>query len=213
MGKFSKIHIAIFILLLFYTVGLVGLSLSEWRSLFLFLTSINVLLTLLVLIWANESNTFSTLYAALLVFVLGYLVELVGVKTGMLFGVYWYGASLGFKLFDVPLIIGVNWLILVFGANALFQPILKNKLLLSFAAALLMVILDIVIEPVAISLDFWQWHENIVPIQNFIMWFITSLILQLIVSFFTLKLKWQLGLLLYTVQFLFFGLLNLFLHL
>jgi uncharacterized membrane protein len=38
-------------------------------------------------------------------------------------------------------------------------------------AALLMVALDVLIEPVAVALDFWQWENAVIPIQNFVMWF------------------------------------------
>ena len=41
------------------------------------------------------------------------LTEAIGVNTGLLFGTYEYGANLGFKIFGVPLIIGVNWTVLI----------------------------------------------------------------------------------------------------
>jgi putative membrane protein len=45
------------------------------------------------------------------------------------------------------------------------------------AASLLMVALDLCIEPVAIALDFWTWQSDSVPIQNYLAWFITALAL------------------------------------
>jgi putative membrane protein len=37
--------------------------------------------------------------------------------------------------------------------------------------------LDYLIEPVAIALDFWQWENNIIPIRNYVAWWIIASIL------------------------------------
>jgi len=41
-----------------------------------------------------------------------------------------------------------------------------------------MVGLDLLIEPVAIRLDFWQWSFNKIPVQNYLGWLVVSLVLQ-----------------------------------
>jgi putative membrane protein len=45
-------------------------------------------------------------------------------------------------------------------------------------AAILMVGLDYFIEPVAMKYDFWHWQNNVVPIQNFVAWFVLAFGLQ-----------------------------------
>jgi len=49
---------------------------------------------------------------SLLVFLIGFSVEGIGVATGVLSGSYSYGSAFGFKLFKTPIMIGVNWLFL-----------------------------------------------------------------------------------------------------
>lgn len=84
----------------------------------------------------------------------GYLIELIGIITGLIFGEYAYGSGLGLKLFDVPLIIGLNWAILVFATAALTQQFLWPTWLKATLAATLMVAYDFFLEPVAINFDF-----------------------------------------------------------
>ena len=55
-----------------------------------------------------------------------------------------------------------------------FRFALSLKVLLT---ALLMVGLDVMIEPVAIALDFWQWSGGNIPLQNYVAWFITAALL------------------------------------
>ena len=43
------------------------------------------------------------------------LLEIIGAKTGLIFGSYSYGDVLGPKFFDLPLIIGLNWVIVIWG--------------------------------------------------------------------------------------------------
>ena len=42
-------------------------------------------------------------------FLWGLLAEIIGVQTGILFGSYAYGETLGLKIFGAPLVIGLNW--------------------------------------------------------------------------------------------------------
>ena len=45
-----------------------------------------------------------------------------------------------------------------------------------------MVLLDFLIEPVAIEFGWWSWDIVTVPLQNYIMWFLVSLIMQFVIS-------------------------------
>src|SRR6056300_1131557 len=90
------------LLAIVYTVGLVGISLTSLRPMFLALTPLNLLLTLVVFYKVNKDFSGSFLILSLLVFLIGFSVEALGVATGILFGSYAYGSPFGFKLFDTP---------------------------------------------------------------------------------------------------------------
>lgn len=183
--------------------GLIGL-LSPFKDIFLLLTPMNLLLgTFLLFYYQNELNKkFFGIVA--LIFLIGFGIEVIGVQSGLIFGSYTYGETLGIKLLDVPLIMGINWLTLIYSVGV----VLNQTTLLTFSKCLigagLLVILDFFIEPVAIAFDFWHWQGDIIPVQNFIAWFIISFFLLLL--FYTSKVaaRNRLGTVYLSIQFFFF---------
>ena len=106
-----------------------------------------------------------------------------GVKTGLLFGHYTYGNTLGWKLLDVPLAIGLNWVVLVYCAGMLAKKLTKSLHVAALLGALIMTLIDLLIEPVAITYDFWQWKGSEIPMTNYMGWFVLSLGLQYLFNF------------------------------
>lgn len=204
----SKVNISIVILFIFHVVGVVGLS-SDYQDLFLRLTPLNLLLSLGLFIWANNDFSVQFYKVVAILFVLGFLVEVIGVSTGVLFGEYTYGATLGFKLFETPLMIGVNWILLSLASFGISSFLLKKQLLIILLSSLLMVLMDVLIEPIAISLDFWTWALGDIPLQNYVMWFFVSLIMNVLMSFNRLKIDYRISFGLLSSQILFFTLLSL----
>lgn len=204
----SKVNISIVILFIFHVVGVVGLS-SDYQDLFLRLTPLNLLLSLGLFIWANNDFSVQFYKVVAILFVLGFLVEVIGVSTGVLFGEYTYGATLGFKLFETPLMIGVNWILLSLASFGISSFFLKKQLLIILLSSLLMVLMDVLIEPIAISLDFWTWALGDIPLQNYVMWFFVSLIMNVLMSFNRLKIDYRISFGLLSSQILFFTLLSL----
>jgi bisanhydrobacterioruberin hydratase len=122
------------------------------------------------------SNDKRLLIWIFITFLYTFNLEVIGVKTGLIFGDYSYGSTLGFKLFEVPLIIGVNWLLVVLGAITLVSKYIKNKVCIVLFVPILTVIFDIFLEPVAVKYDYWNWTGGMIPLQNYIAWFLISLI-------------------------------------
>ncbi|MDB2675136.1 carotenoid biosynthesis protein [Flavobacteriales bacterium] len=205
--NFSKVNISIILLFIFHLVGVVGLSLS-FRELFLALTPFNLLLSLGLYIWANDDFSADFFKLCAVLFAIGYFVEVIGVNTGILFGEYTYGEALGFKVLNTPLMIGVNWILLSFSIFSVSNFFLKKKWPTILLASVLMVLMDVLIEPVAISLDFWSWAAVDIPLQNYVMWFIVSLIMNAIISFNRPKLDYRISFGLLLSQVLFFTLLS-----
>jgi putative membrane protein len=144
-----------------------------------------------------------------IIFTIGFFIEVIGVKTGLLFGVYHYGDSLGLKWLNVPLVMGINWILLSLIGFGLVNKYFTNVIVKSSLAALLIVLLDILIEPIAIQLNYWTWQNNEIPLQNYIMWFIVSFTIQVIINYSKIKIDFKSSLLMLALQLLFFSLLNL----
>ena len=74
--------------------------------------------------------------------------------------------------------------------------------------ASLMVIIDYSIEPVAMSLDFWSWQDYIIPVQNYIGWFIVAFILNILFQSLRLKIFNNLAVAVFIIQYIFFFVLS-----
>ena len=201
------------IAILFYSIGLVGMILNPEFSA---LSPLNLLLALVLLILSiPDKNNFTYLSLAF-IFVASYILENVGVNSGVLFGNYKYGEALGPKLMETPILIGVNWIIVsytsVVSANYFAEKLkLKlNQYTGAAIAALLMVITDIPIELLCSKLDFWYWQNNQIPLQNFTAWFFFGYIFCFWLIQNKLQQKNVFAIRLYFVQLVFFVLLNLF---
>jgi len=168
----------IIIIVLFHTVGLIGLSMPSFRPLFLQLVPWHILLMLIVIIASHRPLDYRILLLALFVFIVGYVAEWIGVHKNWLFGNYSYGETLGLKFYDIPLIIGVNWFLLVYSSGVLMHQLrIRNVFSRVITGAIILVLLDLLIEPVAVKLDYWHWANNTIPLSNYAGWFLLSAVM------------------------------------
>jgi uncharacterized membrane protein len=175
----KKVMLAAAILVIFHAVGLYGLVFGDDPASFRRLTPLNLLLTLGLVLAFHRHWSKAFLVFAGVVLLTGFLAEIVGVHTNLLFGHYQYGQALGPKLWQVPLVIAANWLLLVYVTGNLVQALTLAWWAKAGLAAGLMVLLDLLIEPVAVVLDFWTWEHYRIPAANYWGWLGVGLLLQL----------------------------------
>ena len=131
-----------------------------------------------------------------LVYIITFFSEWIGVNYGWLFGSYSYGNSLGFKIGGVPLLIGLNWVLLALVSRQISSKLLSNKWSVIFVSAILMVLIDVIIEPLSGNLDFWYWEMSTIPLSNYRDWFLVAVLNQWLLSFVKTNNKmffWSLG--------------------
>lgn len=138
-----------------------------------------------------------------------FLLEVIGVHTGIVFGSYKYGEVLGVKAWGVPLIITLNWLLLIISANVLAGDMTGKKVIRIFLAPILIVLFDLVMEPVAMQLNYWDWHNHTIPFKNYASWFIIALLFSVLYNVYAVTVKSLVLKAYFITQFVFF----LFLHL
>jgi putative membrane protein len=139
------------------------------------------------------------------VFFIGFMAEWLGVKFGFLFGDYSYGANLGMKLDDVPIIMGINWVILSLASRGIIQRFFKVPVMKILVSSVLMVSLDILIEPLAPQLDYWSFDTMVAPLSNYIGWLIYSILIQSLLELVQFKGHFKISLHILIIQLLFFG--------
>ena len=180
--------------MLFHVIGITGILFFN-NSFFIKSTAINLLLMFVLLVWTqSEKNKYFLLFLVLC-FVLGISVEIIGVNTALLFGKYHYGDVLGYRFYKVPVIIGINWIIIIYCCGISIhtllmkainkiakdtgkKPGLLKALSVIIDGAALAVFFDWLMEPVAFKLGYWFWHGNgEVPFYNYLCWFGVSLVM------------------------------------
>jgi len=228
LAKLSKYQTATCIAIFFHIVGLVGILVFN-SQLIIQSTPFNLLLSGALLVWTQkEKNSYYYLFVVI-VAVTGFAVEVIGVNTSLLFGNYTYGKVLGFKFKNVPVLISLNWFIIIYccgitvhtmltsvidkvAAQSKTPPLIIKAISIITDAATLAVLFDWIMEPVAIKLGFWQWKGNAaIPVYNYICWVVISLLLLIIFHVFPFNKQNKFAINLLLIQFMFFLLLRTFL--
>lgn len=198
------------IVILFHLVGLYGFLSPDLNGLFIKLVPFHLLLMLLLMILTVNDKSTDLIKFTIVVYLAGFFIEVIGVNTGLIFGNYSYGATLGIKLLAVPLLIGVNWLILVYCTGVFLEYFnLKSRWLFSALGAGILLGIDFLIEPVAIRFDYWSWFGGIIPIQNYLGWYIFSFFLFMFLSSSNFRKENYTAIVLLFSQIVFFLVLNL----
>lgn len=198
------------VLYIIFFMGAAGFFIKELTPLFETLTPY-VLLGTGVLVIADsriyQDKQFS--FWIILTYILIFLIEIAGESTGLIFGSYNYGNVLGLRVFGVPLIIGFNWLMILLSSFALASSFSLSKRLLVILTPLFAVIMDLLMEPVAVMLGFWKWENGIIPVQNYIAWFLISTAVASGLIYLNLKFKKSIFINYYFSLLIFFLILNL----
>lgn len=192
--KFIK-YLSIFLIWLFSISGITGISSPEYSEWFLSMTPFNLLLTFVILLVNIEEYNWKVPVAISIPFFLGFITEALGVNFGLIFGNYAYGENLGYKVVGVPLMICVNWAILTMATADVVKSLAKKLVWRALFGAALMTGLDLIIEVSAPRFDFWEFENGVVPLQNYIGWFVTAFIAHLGYQYFKVKtnrtISWQ----------------------
>ena len=167
----SKRRIAIAIIVLLHIVGIAGLS-SDFRALFIRLTPFSLVVSGLMLLYFEEDKSSSFWSIFVFILLMGYGLEVLGVNTGYPFGDYSYGEAFGWRWMGTPFLIGLNWWILAYAGAMICRTLTPILWLNALICGILITLIDFILEPVAISLNFWSWSGGNIPIQNYLTWFV-----------------------------------------
>ncbi len=218
---FTPLKLATAIAVLFHAIGLIGILFFD-RQLFSSLTPFNLVLSAAALIYTQREKNKSFFLFIIACYVTGFAVEYIGVNYHVLFGEYVYQDILGLKWMHVPLVIGVNWFIIIYCCGVSVQIFLNfmwNKLkdadeplrrnvgfvAVILDAALLATFFDWIMEPVAVQLGWWKWlGDGSVPLLNYISWFGISALLLLLFRLLSFDKQNQFAVNLLLIQFMFF---------
>jgi uncharacterized membrane protein len=118
--------------------------------------------------------------------IVSYLLEELGVRSGIIYGPYHYSDLLGPKLGHVPIIIPLAWFMMIYPswtvARALLKsislPFIAGLTLQAVVAALIMTAWDVVMDPGMAAAGNWIWEKGGayfgVPRHNYLGWLLTT---------------------------------------
>ena len=198
-------------LVLFYIVGAFILSQPEKRALYAGMTPLVLLSSMLFLtVYDRSADRPKLLLFTLIVALTSFGVEVWGVATGYVFGSYAYGNELGMKVANTPLLIGLNWILLVYMSGAIVNDLPRNQIYGIILPSALMIGYDIVMEQVASSMDMWSWEGDIIPLQNYLVWGIIALLFHTLRYVMKITIRNRMAGLLFVVQVVFFAIILMF---
>jgi bisanhydrobacterioruberin hydratase len=206
----ARVLVCSFLVVLFYGVGYFGFVHSGYTNLFKSFIPFHLLLMLALLIISHADRNKAFWTFIITTYTAGFVIELLGVNTGAIFGDYTYGPTLGPKFADIPLVIGVNWILVIYSTGIFMKEFgIKSQIIRSLIGAFLITSLDFLIEPVAIKYEYWSWTDFEVPFQNYVGWFVFSFAMLRFFYLVEFRKKNPVAIVLFIVQFVFFFLLSL----
>jgi bisanhydrobacterioruberin hydratase len=177
-----KESIAIYLTVFFLLAGVLQYMIGWDYILTLTTLVISIITALVVLFWQIDHK--QRLIVALVAISIGMASEIIGVNTGILFGDYSYSStSLGLKIFGVPLLVGIMWLLVTASAwqIALLGGFSKRATVV--LASFITVIFDLLLEQYATAYGLWAWQGGVIPLLNYLTWFFVSMIIFIVFSF------------------------------
>lgn len=194
----------LYFLILIYVSGAIGFLFNP--GFFAPFTPLTLAFTCFVFLIHQPLNNLNYTLSFMGLAAVGFVAEVIGVKTGVVFGNYYYGNALGYKVLAVPLVISLNWALLINIGVLVATYLSKKPLLIATLAAFIITGVDLVIEQVASQMDYWHFSNGIAGIQNYIGWFIISFFTSWLLQKHLVKGDKKIALVFLLLQLFFFGL-------
>ncbi len=191
-NKQAAITAAVLILLATGAFFMANVELPPWSH---YASAVNVALFAVPSFWAVRRwlgwRDGSILIAVLGIYALA--IEASAILTGFPYGHFGYSDLLGFRIFGlVPWTVAFAWTPLILGAYAVSANLFESRVIRVIATTLIITLFDVVLDPGAVYLGFWQYESGGwfygVPISNFVGWLISgsigAVIIEIMLSIF-----------------------------
>jgi putative membrane protein len=132
----------------------------------------------------KKTNTKRAILTIFLLSIFSMIIESIGVITGFPYGSFDYGTRLGTKIGVIPWTVSFGWVPLIIASWSITKNFFKKEkyylLKQIITGTLILVIFDLVLDPGAAKLGFWEWGVNGIyygiPISNYLGWIFSGII-------------------------------------
>ncbi len=146
--------------------------------------SLSILIRSAILVYALLITMEWSIALSLLlyVYIIGALLEYIGLRSGFPFGSYRYSKLLQPQIAGLPLQIIFEWALVAIPTWALLNLLNLPIVLFCVASALVIMGWDLFYDHIFVAMGFWHWkkggpHLSGIPLSNYAGWFITGLLL------------------------------------
>lgn len=118
-----------------------------------------------------------------------YLIEYIGVQTGVPYGAFSYGVILGPMIGGIPIALPLLFIPLVLNAYLVCLLVLNTRARWIVVASAIptLVLMDVVLDPAAVALGFWGFPNGgvfyDVPLSNYLGWVLSAIVSIMAVSY------------------------------
>lgn len=169
------LFVTIFSVISAFFVSAVGITPALWivSLVFMFLFALPSFRSLL------QANRRSAIVTLSILSIVSLIIESFAIRTGFPYGAFYYQDVLGPKILGLaPLAVPLGWIPLVLGSYTIIHAMKIPFRIVS--TALLLVLIDMVIDPGSFALGIWIWQKPGVyygvPFQNFVGWFFSGML-------------------------------------
>lgn len=114
-----------------------------------------------------------------------FTAECLGVHTGVPFTNYLYSPTLGIRLFGVPLLVLLAWLMAAYPALIIARRLASNRIKVALLGGFALAAWDVFLDPQMVGEGYWTWRTTspslpgvtTVPLVNYFGWFVVATIL------------------------------------
>ena len=115
----------------------------------------------------------------------GFAAEVVGVHSGVPFGDYTYGSTLGPRVLGVPVLIGLAWMMVAWPAALVARRLVTGTAARVVVGAWALASWDLFLDPQLVAGGGWRWHDPSphlpgvpdVPLTNYAGWLLVATLL------------------------------------
>ncbi len=197
-------------LILSTALGFAGLAYEKSTGLFIAMSPFHLLFSAMILFWFQSKFkrpfwNFSVSSYFIITFIL-----LLNYFTAFPMGAIDYLPSLGLSVFSVPLVLPLLWLMIFYSAGIISARLPLPKILKAAAASVLILLMDLALEPAAEALDWWKWEQNQNLLPVYLTWLLLAFFLMLFFQLSHFRKSNKVAPLLFIIYLIFFTLINLY---
>lgn len=141
-----------------------------------------LLLSFVALLGFHKKWSREFVIAMLLIGASGFLLEVLAVKTGYVYGYFLFGPTLGYSFWETPVLLAAIWAGNIYASRQIGTMIAKDTFVVSLVSAALVTLLVFFMEPFAVREGMWSWNGSAIPRHKYIGTFISTLVFQYIFS-------------------------------